>query len=176
MAEKTAREIEQELIQSVYNDNIDRIHDILNAIGSGEAKMLANARDTNNEPIVDICIRKNRFVAFEALVDAGADLEAFYGPNQALHIAAMYGSASIAMKIIDKGVHIRQNLRSSWPSDLAKRYNHTKLAEELQRREGKNIAKHEVMHLQRNNVGSMHYNMKRTAIAAKTREKSATKP
>jgi ankyrin repeat protein len=123
----TGTEIAEELIQAAYNENMDRINKIFSEAGPEEAKRLANMRDKNREPLLHIAIKKNRLHTFNALVDAGADLEMFNGPNQAAHLVAMYGRTEMAKVIIDKGIKPRQNLRSVWPSHFAAKYEHAGL-------------------------------------------------
>lgn len=111
------------LTQAVYNNNIDGMNRIFSEAGSVEARAkLANTRDKNKEPLVHITIRKGSQEAFDAFVAAGANLYEFDGPNQALHIAAMYGKHVIAEKIIALKIKPRQNLKSFWPSDMASKY------------------------------------------------------
>jgi hypothetical protein len=125
------RDVSEELIQSIRNENTDRIKEILNSSDPEERKRLANIKDkTNSEPVLYLAIRKNYVDIFDALIGASADPTVYYGPNQAMHIAAIHGSSEIAEKLMDS-IKPKQNLRNSWPSDLAAKYTHKELALQL---------------------------------------------
>jgi ankyrin repeat protein len=124
----------EELTIAVNNDNTDRMRKVLNeAATDEERKSLANIRDpTTREPVVDIAIRRKNLAAFDLLAEAGAYLQgekSFHGPDEPMHIAAKYGSIDISIRMLEKGIKPRPNLKSMLPSHIAMRYNNRHLAE-----------------------------------------------
>ena len=106
----------------------DRITHIFSDVGPDEAKRLANLTDRDGEPILHVAIKKNLVAVFDELSNAGADLTARDGPkgsNEALPVAAMYGTMAISKRILKKGIKPAKNAQGSWPSQLAAKYNHT---------------------------------------------------
>jgi ankyrin repeat protein len=127
-------QVEAEIRQAVYNGNVDRITQIFNRVGPDEARRLADLTDSNDDPMVHVAIKKRRIDVFDVLSGAGADLKARdgpNGPNEALHIAAMYGNIAVSKRIIKK-IKPMKNALGSWPSQLAAKYHHEELAHMLE--------------------------------------------
>jgi|GEM_PF-5685571 hypothetical protein len=126
----------EQLLLAVNNANSGRVGEILSSVDKEEAKRLANLRDKmNNEPVAYTAIRKSGFLSYKALADSGANLEVYFGPNQAQHIAAIYGRDNIMEDIRARGIKPRQNLESFMPSTLAKKSKYKNFAEELKKQE-----------------------------------------
>jgi hypothetical protein len=106
-------------------------------IGPKLAADLANSKDKYGMPLVYTTIRDGSMVMFDALVDAGASLKVYYGPNQGIHIAAMYGRTEMARKMKEMDIKPLPNLRNELPSGIAKKYKHDVLAKEFDIEESK---------------------------------------
>lgn len=173
LSEAELNETVEQLTQLVLTENIDRIKEIFSSLDKDQVKILANARSkADKEPLVYLSIKRDSEVIFDALVEAGSDLRAYYGPNQALHIAVMYGKQRIATKIIDElKIKPEKNLRNLWPSALAAKYNHEHLSKLLDEKE-KASGKMSLQDILRSEMGNSYARNKRNnSIHGKARSK-----
>lgn len=127
----------EQLLLAVNNSNSSRVSEILSSVSKEQAQALVNLRDKmNNEPVAYTAIRRSGFLSYKALADSGANLEVYFGPNQAQHIAAIYGREKIMDDIrMIRGIKPRQNLKGAMPSALAEKSGYKGFAELLKRQE-----------------------------------------
>ncbi len=113
-----------ELVLAVNNRNTGKIESLFKELHSEkERSELARTKDPlhNSRPVLYTAIIRGFMDVYKLLLDNGASLTDPYGPNEAIHVAAMWGNTEAADDIIlNRVIAPGKNKRNVFPSNLAK--------------------------------------------------------